>query len=93
MANVEDSLGQNSMYLLATSYLKINDKNGAKNAFLICSSKSQNIAQKEISLFNYGKFRHSSFINYDNYHSYRKIKRALLNYENTSYCALTKDNF
>lgn len=55
LANVEDSLGQNSMYLLATSYLKINDKNGAKNAFLICSSKSQNIAQKEISLFNYGK--------------------------------------
>ncbi len=55
LANVEDSLGQNSMYLLATSYLKINDKNGAKNAFLICSSKSQNKEQKEISLFNYGK--------------------------------------
>jgi len=55
LANVEDSLGQNSMYLLATSYLKVNDKNGAKNAFLICSSKSQNLSQKEISLFNYGK--------------------------------------
>ena len=55
LANVEDSLGQNSMYLLATSYLKINDKNGAKNAFLICSSKSLNLSQKEISMFNYGK--------------------------------------
>lgn len=55
LANVEDSLGQNSMYLLATSYLKINDKNGAKNAFLICSSKNQNLSQKEVSLFNYGK--------------------------------------
>jgi tetratricopeptide (TPR) repeat protein len=55
LANVEDSLGQNSMYLLATSYLKVNDKIGAKNAFLICSTKSQNSEQKEISLFNYAK--------------------------------------
>ena len=55
LASVEDSLGQNSMYLLATSYLKVNDKNGAKNAFLICATKSQNLSQKEISLFNYGK--------------------------------------
>jgi len=55
LANVEDSLGQNSMYLLATSYLKVNNKNGAKNAFLICSTKSQNLAQKEIASFNYAK--------------------------------------
>ena len=55
LANIEDSLGQNSMYLLATSYLKVNNKVGAKNAFLICSSKSINLSQKEISLFNYGK--------------------------------------
>ncbi|MEN9700950.1 MAG: hypothetical protein RIR55_253 [Bacteroidota bacterium] len=55
LANVEDSLGQNSMYLLATSYLKVNDKQGAKNAFLICSTKSLNSSQKEISLFNYAK--------------------------------------
>lgn len=55
LANVEDSLGQNSMYLLGTAYLKMNDKNGAKNAFLLCSSKSQNLSQKEIALFNYAK--------------------------------------
>ena len=55
LANVEDSLGQNSMYLLATSYLKINNKIGAKNAFLLCATKSQNLAQKEIALFNYAK--------------------------------------
>ncbi len=55
LANIEDSLGQNSMYLLATSYLKLNNKTGAKNAFLICSTKNLNISQKEISLFNYGK--------------------------------------
>ena len=55
LAIVEDSLGQNSMYLLATSYLKVNNKVGAKNAFLICSTKNQNLSQKEISLFNYAK--------------------------------------
>ena len=55
LANVEDSLGQNSMYLLGTAYLKVNDKNGAKNAFMLCASKSINLVQKEISLFNYGK--------------------------------------
>lgn len=55
LAIVEDSLGQNSMYLLATSYLKVNDKLGAKNAFLICSTKNLNLSQREISLFNYAK--------------------------------------
>jgi len=55
LASVEDSLGQNSMYLLGTSYLKMDNKNGAKNAFLLCSSKSENLLQKEISLFNYAK--------------------------------------
>jgi tetratricopeptide (TPR) repeat protein len=55
LANVDDSLGQNSMYLLGTAYLQVNDKNGAKNAFMLCASKSINLEQKEISLFNYGK--------------------------------------
>jgi TolA-binding protein len=55
LASIEDSLGQNSMYLLATSYLKVNDKNGAKNAFLLCATKSENLVQKEIALFNYAK--------------------------------------
>lgn len=55
LANVEDSLGQNSMYLLATSYLKVGDKLGAKNAFYLCATKSANLSQKEISSFNYAK--------------------------------------
>lgn len=55
LANVEDSLGQNSMYLLATSYLKVNNLIGARNAFLLCATKSQNLSQKEVSSFNYGK--------------------------------------
>ena len=55
LASIDDSLGQNSMYLLGTSYLKVDDKNGAKNAFLLCATKSENLVQKEIALFNYGK--------------------------------------
>ena len=55
LANAEDSLGQNSMYLLATSYLKVDNLSGARNAFLLCATKSQNLSQKEVSSFNYGK--------------------------------------
>jgi hypothetical protein len=35
--------------------LKVNNKIGAKNAFLLCATKSQNLSQKEIALFNYSK--------------------------------------
>ncbi|MBX2930374.1 MAG: tetratricopeptide repeat protein [Chitinophagaceae bacterium] len=51
----EDSLAQNSMYLLADAYLKTGDKIGARNAFLFCASNSSNAVQKEVSLFNYAK--------------------------------------
>lgn len=51
----EDSLAQNSMYLLADAYLKVGDKAGARNAFLFCASNSSHAVQKEVSLFNYAK--------------------------------------
>lgn len=51
----EDSLAQNSMYLLADSYLKVNDKANARNAFLFCASNNSNAIQKEISTFSYAK--------------------------------------
>jgi tetratricopeptide (TPR) repeat protein len=51
----EDSLAQNSMYLLADAYLKTGDKVGARNAFLFCSTNSSNAVQKEVSHFNYAK--------------------------------------
>jgi len=51
----EDSLSQNSMYLLADAYLKTNQKSSARNAFLFCALNSSNPTQKEISKFNYGK--------------------------------------
>ncbi|MEP6513221.1 MAG: tetratricopeptide repeat protein [Parafilimonas sp.] len=51
----QDTLAQNSMYLLADSYLKLGNKAGARNAFLFCALNSSNKEQKEISKFHYGK--------------------------------------
>jgi tetratricopeptide (TPR) repeat protein len=51
----EDSLAQNSMYLLADAYLKTDDKHNARNAFLFCASNNSNAVQKEVSQFNYAK--------------------------------------
>jgi tetratricopeptide (TPR) repeat protein len=51
----EDSLAQNSMYLLADAYLKTGQKANARNAFLFCATNSSNAFQKEVSRFNYAK--------------------------------------
>jgi len=51
----EDSLAQNSMYLLADAYLKTGDKPSARNAFLFCATNNSNDIQKEVSSFNYAK--------------------------------------
>jgi TolA-binding protein len=51
----QDSLAQNSMYLLGDAYLKTGQKANARNAFLFCSMNSSNPKQKEISKFNYAK--------------------------------------
>ncbi|HQS56180.1 MAG TPA: CDC27 family protein, partial [Sediminibacterium sp.] len=50
-----DSLAQNSMYLLANAYLKINDKNNARNAFQFCAANNSNALQKEVASFHYAK--------------------------------------
>jgi len=51
----EDSLAQNSMYLLGDAYLKTGQKANARNAFLFCASNSSNEKQREISMYNYAK--------------------------------------
>jgi len=42
----EDSLAQNSMYMLGDAYLKTGQKSNARNAFLFCSSNSSNPFRK-----------------------------------------------
>jgi TolA-binding protein len=51
----DDSLAQNSMYLLGDAYLRTGQKANSRNAFLFCSMNSSNPKQKEISRFNYAK--------------------------------------
>lgn len=51
----QDSLAQNSMYLLADAYLKTGDKPNARTAFQFCAANNSNAVQKEVSAFNYGK--------------------------------------
>lgn len=51
----EDSLAQNSMYLLGDAYLKTGQKANARNAFLFCSVNSSNDAQRQVSMYNYAK--------------------------------------
>jgi TolA-binding protein len=55
LGGAQDSLAQNSMYLLADAYLKTNDKHNARNAFQFCADNNSNAVQKEVSVFNYGK--------------------------------------
>src|SRR5258707_8311953 len=51
----EDSLAQNSMYMLGDAYLKTDQKANARNAFLFCETNNSNRTQKEISTFSYAK--------------------------------------
>ncbi len=51
----QDSLAQNSMYLLGDAYLKTDQKGSARSAFLFCALNSSNPSQKEISQFLYAK--------------------------------------
>jgi tetratricopeptide (TPR) repeat protein len=55
LSGSEDSLSQNAMYLLGDAYLKINQKDNARNAFAFCAANNSNRQQREVSLFHYAK--------------------------------------
>jgi len=55
LSNERDSLGQNSMYLLGSIYLTMDDKPNARNAFQYCAYNNTNANQQKISRFNYAK--------------------------------------
>lgn len=54
-----DSLAQNSMYLLADAYLKLNDLQNARNAFQFCAANNSNPSQKQVSSFHYAKLSYN----------------------------------
>ncbi len=55
IGGAEDSLAQNSMYLLADAYLKVGDRQNARNAFQFCSANNSNATQKEVATFYFAK--------------------------------------
>jgi tetratricopeptide (TPR) repeat protein len=55
LGGAQDSLAQNSMYLLADAYLKTNDKANARTAFQFCAANNSNAVQKEVSAYHYSK--------------------------------------
>lgn len=84
----EDSLAQNSMYLLADAYLKTNQKSNARNAFLFCSSNSSNPTQKEVSSFNYAKLSYE--LGYLNV-ALKELQSFLKDYPKSIYTNETKE--
>ena len=64
LSTVQDNLGQNAMYLLGDCYLKTDNKQGAKNAFIICSEMPFNSDLAEPSLLLSGKLAFE--LGYDN---------------------------
>lgn len=84
----EDSLAQNSMYLLADAYLRTNQKANARNAFLFCAANNSNQFQKEVSQFNYGKL--SLELGYIN-EALKELQQFSLKYPNSNYLAEAKE--
>jgi TolA-binding protein len=84
----DDSLAQNSMYLLGDAYLKTGQKANARNAFLFCSSNNSNVQQKEISSFNYAKLSYE--LGYQDM-ALDEFKQFLQEYPNSSYSREAKE--
>ena len=84
----EDSLAQNSMYLLANAYLKTNQKANARNAFLFCASNNSNPTQKEISSFSYAKLSYE--LNYTDI-ALKELQSFIAGYPNSVYLVDAKE--
>jgi tetratricopeptide (TPR) repeat protein len=88
LSGKEDSLAQNSMYLLATAYLKTDQKANARNAFLLCESNNSNALQKEVSTFNYAKLSYElGFTDI----ALKETEGFLANYPNSVYTKEAKE--
>ncbi len=84
----QDTIAQNSMYLLGDSYLKLGNKAGARNAFLFCSLNSSDPQQKEVSKFNYAKL--SVELGYTDV-ALNELKDFVATYPNSQYITEAKE--
>lgn len=84
----EDSLAQNSMYLLADAYLKTGQKANARNAFLFCATNNANPTQKQVSIFNYAKLSYE--LGYFDI-AQRELESFINNYPSSPYIQEAKE--
>ena len=82
LSGSQDSLSQHAMYLLGDAYLKTGQKANARNAFLFSSSNNSDVAQKEISRFNYAKL--SFELGYQD-EALKNLQSFLNDYPNSQY--------
>lgn len=83
IANEDDSLTQNSLYLLADCYLKTNQKQFARNTFSSAAKMSQYKEIKEDALYNYAKLSYELAKNPFN-EAINSIKQYLSDYPQSS---------
>jgi TolA-binding protein len=88
LSNSNDSLGQNSMYLLGDLYLKTGQKVNARNAFQFSAGNSSNKQQQEISKFNYAKLSYE--LGYQDI-AINEMKKFVNQYPNSSYITEAKE--
>lgn len=84
----QDSLAQNSMYLLADAYLKTGQKANARNAFLFCATNNANPTQKQVSIFNYAKLSYE--LGYFDI-AQRELENFINNYPSSPYIQEAKE--
>lgn len=73
LSNSRDSLGQTAMYLLGDSYLKIDNKASARNAFGMASDIPLNKEQQEASLMMHGMLSYEMDFHNDAMNSFRTL--------------------
>lgn len=88
LSNSNDSLGQNSMYLLGDLYLKTGQKTNARNAFQFSAGNSSNKKQQEISKFNYAKLSYE--LGYQDI-AINEMKKFVNQYPTSSYIGEAKE--
>ena len=88
LSGKDDSLSQHAMYLLGDAYLKTGQKANARNAFLFCSSNSNNTGQKEISKYQYAKLSYE--LGYQD-EALNSLSSFLTDYPNSTYNTEAKE--
>jgi TolA-binding protein len=82
VANGDDSLAQMATYHMADCYLKLNEKNYARNAFKRASEIGKDPKVTEDALFNYAKLSYE--LSFDPYHeAITALRNYLQTYPNT----------